>query len=149
MIRRMQSDASRRGFTLLELMTVVTVIGILAAIMSPRFAVVLRKSHDGATKGNLGILRGAVGVYFGDQDGRYPSDLAALTASGRYLTSLPKSKARNYHNDTAAVRQESGVLAITDAGGWSYDNAQNDANFGSVWVHCTHTDSLGRAWTEY
>ena len=61
-----------RGFTLVELMIVVAIIGILAAVAIPKFAQMLEKSREGATKGNLGAIRSAVSNYYADQQGWYP-----------------------------------------------------------------------------
>jgi prepilin-type N-terminal cleavage/methylation domain-containing protein len=65
------SVAKKSGFTLIELMIVVAIIGILASIAIPKFADLIRKSKEGATKGNLGSLRSALSIYYGDMEGTY------------------------------------------------------------------------------
>ncbi|OGS45662.1 MAG: hypothetical protein A2539_07250 [Elusimicrobia bacterium RIFOXYD2_FULL_34_15] len=62
----------KKGFTLIELMIVVAIIGILAAIAIPKFADLIKKSKEGATKGSLGALRSALTIYYGEQEGLYP-----------------------------------------------------------------------------
>src|SRR6516162_6609630 len=80
-----------RGFTLIELMIVVAIIGILAAIAIPKFADLIRKSKEGATKGNLGAVRSALSIYYGDLEGNYPTDdLTQMTVSGKFLPELPQ-----------------------------------------------------------
>jgi len=134
------------GFTLIELMIVVAIIGILAAIAIPKFASLIRKSSEGATKGNLGAIRSALSIYYGDMEGTYPSDLAALAISNKYLASVPTSKTPNYHADTATVLNQSGS---NDAGGWQYNNVMTATNVGTLVVNCTHTDTKGSLWTSY
>ena len=68
----MSAKSDSRGFTLVELMIVVAIIGILAAVAIPKFAQMLEKSREGATKGNLGAIRSAVSNYYADQQGWYP-----------------------------------------------------------------------------
>jgi type IV pilus assembly protein PilA len=58
----------RKGFTLIELMIVVAIIGILAAIAIPQFAKMREKGYDSAAKSALGNLKTAEEAYFIDHD---------------------------------------------------------------------------------
>ena len=142
-------ELSKKGFTLIELMIVVAIIGILAAIAIPKFAELIRKSSEGASKGNLGALRSAMSIYYGDMEGQYPANLAALTIGGKYLTVIPPAKAPNYHTDSAAVVLLSAVAVPDNTGGWWYNDAVTNANVGNSLVNCTHTDTKGSVWTAY
>jgi prepilin-type N-terminal cleavage/methylation domain-containing protein len=143
------TKGKKSGFTLIELMIVVAIIGILAAIAIPKFAELIRKSGEGASKGNLGSIRSSLSIYYGDMEGQYPSQLAGLTVAGKYLTSIPTAKTPNYHADSAAERN--GVLsaAQNDGGGWVYNNVTGDSNIGNMEINCTHTDTKGSIWTSY
>src|SRR6266566_9732612 len=85
---------TKRGFTLIELMIVVAIIGILAAIAIPKFSQLITKSNEANTKGNLGALRSALSIYYGDMEGWYPTDTltTSLTSSGKYMTTIPLAK---------------------------------------------------------
>lgn len=139
-----------RGFTLIELMTVVVVIGILASVAIVRYRDVLRKATEGATRGNLGTIRSAVHIYYADTEGGYPETLAYLSQNSKYLRRIPETDLTGYHVDSTAVREGAGITTqADDAGGWLYNGVAADANFGTVWVNCTHTDSLSTVWTAY
>ncbi len=130
-------------------MIVVAILGILAAIAVAKFGELIRKSSEATGKGNLGAIRGALSIYYGDMEGVYPANPAALTVGGKYLATVPQAKTPNYHLDSSQVTVGSFATGITDAGAWIYDGAAIDANYGSVYVNCSHTDTKGSLWEGY
>ena len=144
----------RRGFTLIELMIVVAIIGILAAIAIPKFADLISKAKEGSTKAALSSVRSAIQVYYGDSEGWFPTDtLACLTLNSKYIAEIPLAKTPGTgHGDSSTVKGN----AITDAPGWAYGNSSTSNSWGDFLVNCTHEDIKGRgdaavfiAWTSF
>ncbi len=76
-----------RGFTLIELMTVVSIIGILATLAVPSYQSALLKAREATLRQDLFTLRDVLDQHRADQ-GRYPAALADLVKVG-YLRSIP------------------------------------------------------------
>ena len=81
-MRRPVSRAGRAGFTLLELMVVMVIIGMLAAYVAPRYFAQVGKSETKLARAQIDALEKALDQYRADT-GHYPSSeqgLAALMA---------------------------------------------------------------------
>ncbi len=81
------SRRSRNGFTLLELIIVIAVIGILATIALPSLRNLPRRANEAALKSNLRTFRDVLDQHLADK-GYYPVTLDALVEEG-YLRAIP------------------------------------------------------------
>lgn len=75
------------GFTLIELMIVMTILGILVTLAQPSFKTATIKAREAVLKENLFILRDVVDQYYVDHN-VYPPSLQELVDKG-YLRSIP------------------------------------------------------------
>ena len=118
-----RSPSSERGFTLVELMVVVAVIGVLATIAIPLYANMQARGRLAKAQADSRTLASAVSVY-GAHMGRIPSTLAQLTSvttnalgqpGGPFMVSVPTApggwSTYNYSANVAA-----GTFTISTSG---------------------------------
>lgn len=77
-----------QGFTLLELMIVVSIVGILATLAVPSYQSSVVKAREAALQQDLSTLRDVLDQHRADQ-GKYPPSLQALVSAG-YMRAVPK-----------------------------------------------------------
>lgn len=161
----------RRGFTLIELMIVVSVIATLAAVAVPKMANALRKAKEGQTKGNVGRIRSALSIYYADMEGQYPTcayggpDNQVLDNSlvPKYINKIPTSHTANYHFPSKSVWcYVDNNWTIEYHGIWAYAGTYEDwackpppdggdwcQKRGEIWMFCYHTDTRGDRWDRF
>lgn len=78
---------AKKGFTLIEMLIVVTIIGILVSILVPQYKYSVLRAKEAVLKENLFQMRDAINKYYFDKK-KYPSALSDLVAA-RYLRAIP------------------------------------------------------------
>jgi general secretion pathway protein G len=112
------------GFTLIELIVVVAIIGILATIAVPAMRTAPIRAREAALKEDLFTLRSCIDQFHADR-GRYPTALDELVSLG-YLRSVPVDPVTNSKDSWVPVFEE----ATTDEG-----ERQQEAGQGIIDVH--------------
>ena len=77
----------RRGFTLIEIIIVFTLIGILVGLGLPQYRTSLKRAREAVLKEDLFTLRKLIEQYLTDK-GKYPASLQTLVEEG-YLRKIP------------------------------------------------------------
>jgi hypothetical protein len=104
-------------------------------------------------KKSLQKVRTALQVWFGDNGGKYPPDLAALTPS--YLAELPELRLPGHPlTDKVTVinsKKYDAALekAVGDSGGWLYFSGDESANRGLLVIDCSHRSPAGQEYFKY
>lgn len=129
--RSLRASRARRAFTFIEVMVVVVIIGILAAMVVPRFANAQSDAKLSAMKATLGDMRGAIANFYANSiiagSPAYPTQaqLEALFTSG----DVP----RNPINGKSGIEIVSDIddaekrVTTSTTAGWRYfyDNSSN------------------------
>lgn len=104
-----------RGFTLIELMIVMVIIGLLAAIAVPMYVQSVRHAKEAVLKEDLRTMRSAIDAYTVDKQ-KAPQSLDDLVQAG-YIKAMPKDPFTN-RTDTWIPGQDDTLQSIdqTEAG---------------------------------
>jgi len=141
-------STSKKGFTLIELMIVLIIIGSLVAVSIPKLNSVILKSKQNVNITNLNLLREGLTSYYGD-NGTYPvDDLSSLYP--KYISKIPKLDIPDSgHSKSSLVITVSSTDTIEDSGHWAYVNVSSSPYFGSVFIDCSHLTLTGKRYCDY
>jgi general secretion pathway protein G len=136
----------RQGFTLVEILIVVVILGILAAIVIPQFTNASQSAKTSSLQSQLQTIRSQLELFQVQHNGTYPdlttswsilttkSDVAEVgpaapsgTTYGPYLQQAPVNPLTNSNAVTIVVATP--TPAATDANGWFYNKTT-----GAIWA---------------
>lgn len=134
MKRTKEAGRNRTGFSLVELVVVVLIMGILAAVAAPRMFDKMTESRENATKQSLAVLRSAIELYK-LENGSYPadpaSDLENHVIKGPFPSPAVLSDGNSDVKDTPTADP---LVVTTDDASWVYNSKTgeiriNDADY--------------------
>jgi prepilin-type N-terminal cleavage/methylation domain-containing protein len=106
---------TQSGFTLIELVIVIVILGILASVAIPKYEDMREQARVATMKGQLGSIRSAIAIQYArnalNGSATFPTLDGTIFADGR----VPKEPV----NNSNAVKTTAG---IDNAGGWQYNS---------------------------
>jgi general secretion pathway protein G len=148
----------KKGFSLVELMIVVAVLGIMAAIVVPQFQSNSTRAKEAVAKDSLRILRSAIELYTAHHSGippGYTNDDPQtaptgtnfnnqLIVNGRYMMKMPENPFNNRKDIRMLGNSETFPLNATGNYGWVYQAATK-----TIRLDWQGTDKYGVRYFDY
>ncbi len=126
----------RRGFTLVEILIVVVILGILSAIVVPQFSSATEQAQHVATLDQLNKLRKALSLYYVRSNGVFPNVTAGAGTWGElismdYMREAPSNTWIGTGNSRVVALAGTADSAFQSTHGWVFNTATGDVWAGS------------------
>lgn len=134
----------RRGFSLIELIIVLSILGILAGTVVPIYMNLENEARSSQSQATLGAVRSAISIYYAKNNGTFPSliELPNLFV-GRILPTPIISSDSTKNLNTVVLYLSPGPSA--DIGGWMYDET-----LGKIVINSNAVDPVSmKQWCSY
>ena len=124
---------NQKGFTLIELVMIIVILGILAAVAIPKYQDLSGEAKEAAARGALGAVRSAITIYYANhavQDSAHwpPLDSVRYAIMAQGIPNNPYCPSDEYP-DSVIAGVTKGTLVGTDCG-WAYLAAD-----GEIWLN--------------
>ena len=140
---------TKKKISLTEILIGIAIILLITLVVYPKFINIIRKSNEATTRANLTALRNAIAIYYGNNEGNFPTKNIAdelITPDGKYIEFIPEVYCPPYHNITNEITTK----PTGDSGKWAYQvEDSDDRQAGELWIDCNHEDSNGVVWNTY
>lgn len=138
---KMKNRNKRAGFTLIELVIVIGIIGFLAAIAIPQFQDLTGLAKAGATKAGLGTVRSTLAVRYansatGGGNASFPTQLAASDFAG---AETPRNAINNTSGVTGLSATVNGTATNASAGFWYISGTSSNTDWGKAGAYSEGT----------
>lgn len=137
---------NKKGFTLVEILIVVVILGILAAIVIPQFSEASSEARKSSVQSNLQMVRSQIELYKIQHNDKLPGEgvgavdfFTALTTKtnqagaagtdyGPYVQKFPVNALNGFGDDTAevVVVATTGARAASTDDGWCWNSADEE-----------------------
>ena len=127
------NQRQEKGFTLIELVMVIAIVGILAAIAIPKFIDLSGEAKKSATKGSLGAVRAVLAIRYAQSatGGAVANFPASLSSTDFADNNDPKNALSGVSGVTAASATQTGTTTNATRGFWYVSDSSN-ANYGKA-----------------
>ncbi len=128
---------NNKGFTLIELVLVITILGILAVMALPNFIDVSTKAKQSARDGVVGAVRAGINLF-------KANDLVQNGPPGNYPTTLDARADGTVAGPGATVFDNVLQQGVADKGWTKVDATHYDFSDGTATYHYTYTPATGQ-----
>jgi MSHA pilin protein MshA len=125
-----------RGFTLIELVIIIVVLGILASIAIPKYKNIVAESREAAARGALGAMRSGISIYYANAavttgNAVWPETDSLSTVGVVMEQAIPRNPYQLDSNAPDSI--VTGVIkgeVVGTRGGWAYLEST-----GEIWLN--------------